>query len=386
MKCAEATSRSSRLSNMIGWVVKPGVVLVATALIGCGARTEFGAEDLEINRSNWDSLSVGLSFVKRTTLGGTTRVYPDSVTVAVFDETFDSLYVGPPGSIPIPDRELGDRERVTIEACGELRARQICLQQEIRASAKRLHLEEEIDYPSDSDMARGSYDFTFRVERQEFGGDGWESIESGDVNGYLVAWVDDAEAERKGKVRVPFDRPRGEFNLSRHANYKNFRFFLDSKLLDQPSARVNFDVFAGLSSSPVYLASIPIEVGHKSEAERADQVRFFVEQAAERIIDELDSFLGGRGAVAYVREWNFHTFSRTYRIPMRVEWRGSIFDRGRYEVEGILEVRDDGSRAVFEYVDGNQRADRRWERRTDSRMLSLGRLDPDPDSEEVAPI
>lgn len=345
-------------------------------LTGCGSRTEYLASDLSLERSGWDTVYVDVSFARRTVIGGSTPLRPDSVVVTLFDAQYETVYSGPRGGIPIPDRRLGDRERLTIEICGTVRSRQICVQDMLHASPKRLQVDEEIVYPDGSDLAEGSYEFSFDVERKEFDGEGWERIDPEAVNGHLLVWVDDGEAREKGKVQVPFTSPRGNFDLSRYANYKDFRFYLDSELLDQETASVHFEIFAGLSGTPTRLASVRKEVQQKTEGERSDDVRYFVEQATEMLIDELGSFLGGRRAMAYVEEWRFNQLSQQYQIAMEIEWDGPIFDRGHYELQGDLEVGADGSRARFDIRGGNRRAVRRWRTRTDGRSLRLGDLEP----------
>jgi hypothetical protein len=122
------------------------------------------------------------------------------------------------------------------------------------------------------------------------------------------------------------------------------------------------------------IASVEKDVHLKTRSERAEDVRYFVEQALEVIIDELGSFLGARKALAYVEEWTYDKRSRSYRVRMEAEWEGPLFDRGDYEIEGILQVREDGSDASFLFTSGNSRARRRWRTRTDADVLPLGML------------
>lgn len=261
-----------------------------------------------------------------------------------------------------------------IEVCGTVRRRQICVQESLRASPKRVSVAEEITYPRRGDFEEGSYDLDFRVERQTFDGEGWELIESPAVQGYLLAWVDDPEAKERGSVRIPFDRPSGRFNLTRHVNYKNFKYYLDSQLMDHQAADVYFDVYAGMGQNKVHLTSTKKEVQRKSDDDREREVRYFAEQVAEMIIDELGSFPGGARAYAYVEEWSFNSIARTYEIEMEIEWDGPEFDRGHYEIEGEVDVDEDGSNARFRIEAGNRRAVRKWRDRTDGEVLMLGRL------------
>ena len=359
------------------WRVRAPVWLLAaaTVLSACGARTEYVVDNLTVERTGWDSLRVDVDFGRRTVVGGSLPVEADSVAVVLFDEGYDTLFTGGPGVVPVPDERLGDRERVMLEVCGSVKRRNICVQESLRASPKRLDVTQEITYPRQGDLEEGAYELAFQVQRREFDGEGWERIESHGVSGHLLAWVDDPKAKTEGAVRIPFQDSRGRFNLARQPNYKNFKYYLDSQLLDEDAAAVYFEVHAGLGSTPVRLSSTRKEVRRKNEDERELEVRYFAEQAAEMIIDELGSFLGTDRAYAYVEDWSYNTVSRSYEIELDVEWEGSAFDRGRHEIEGMLDVGEDGSSARYRLRDGNRRAIRKWRARTDGEVLMLGRLE-----------
>lgn len=368
--------RSLSSSIRGGLPIRRGATAVSLliALAACGGRTEYLISELDLNRASWDTVQVDVSFAKRTAIGGRTMIQPDSVVVMLFDAAYDSIYVGPPGAIPVPDKRLGDRERVTLEACGIIRARQVCVQDVVRSSPKRIDLDADIEYPTGSDLTKGRYTFSFAVERQQLHEDTWESIDAEDVSGYMQVWVDDEEAREEGQLRVPFERRRGSFDLSTRPNYRDFRFYLDSQMLDEDTAHVHFAVFAGLGETINQLATVRKEVFWKSEDEREEDVRYFVRETAERLVEELGSFLGGRRAVAYVDDWEFDEQRQLYVVEVEVQWEGTLFDRGDYEIEGILEVREDGSNALFELIDANRRGERRWRRRADDRTMRLGEL------------
>lgn len=350
-------------------------LLIALVASGCGARTEYVASNVEVERSGWDSLHVDVDFAERRVIGGSEQIAADSVVVTVLDASYEPIYTGDAGTIPVPDERLGDREQIMVEVCGLIQGRSICVQESLTASPKRLHVRQNITYPRSGDYEEGTFDLDFRAERQRFEGGGWETIEPPGVQGHLLAWVNDPEAKERGAIRIPFERPNGRFNLSRHANYRNFKYYLDSQLLDHQSADVTFEVHAGLGDAPVRLASTTKEIHRKTEDEREREVRYFAEQAAEMIIDELGSFLGARRAYAYVDDWEFNSIARTYEIELEVEWEGPVFDRGDYELEGLLEVGEDGTNARFRIASGNRRTIRKWRARTDGETLRLGDLE-----------
>ncbi|MEX0746993.1 MAG: hypothetical protein WD275_03265 [Rhodothermales bacterium] len=359
--------------------MKPGrtitFLLLALLHLGCGSRKEFRASELELERRSWDSVYVDVSFERREVIGGARSVSADEVLVMAFDEEYNTIYSGSAGLVTIPDQLLGDQEKITLEACGEVKSRQICVQKVVFASPKRLKMTADLDYPQGDDFARGRFDFQFRAERERFDGTGWERISSPDVGGRLVAHVDGDEPRERGAVSIPFSRSEGSFDFSRDPNYRNFKYYLESALLDHQAASIRFEVHAGLGQKTELIASVEKDVHLKTRSERAEDVRYLVEQALEVIIDELGSFLGARQAIAYVEEWTYDKRSRGYRVNMEAEWEGPLFDRGHYEIEGTLEVREDGSGALFRITSGNSRARRRWRHRTEADVIQLGKLD-----------
>lgn len=344
------------------------------AAAGCGARTQYHVHDLRLVRSGWDSLHVDIAFAKSNVVGGSRIIQPESIEVVLFDSAYDTLYAGPPGAIIVPDIQLGDGERVVIEACGTLRERRVCTQDVTRASPKRIEARVEIEYPMGSDMTSGRYALEFDAFRAEFGGEDWQRIGTPRVTGAFRVWVDHSEARRRGLLEVPFDSPRGSFDLSRQPGYRDFRFYLDSQLLDRDTAQVVFEVHAGLNGKRSAIAEVRKAVFWKSDAEREEDVRYFARVAAERVVSELDAFLGGRRVVAYVDDWRFDSRSRTYELELEVRWEGPFFNRRSYAIEGILEVGEDGSDAVFRMRDANRRAEQRWQRRVDGQALPIGNL------------
>lgn len=353
----------------------PTLVLAGMLLVSaCGPRTEYRVADLSIQRHGWDSLRVDVAFASETAIGGRKPVEPDRVEVILYDQDYVSLYSGQPGVVPVPDQQLGSRERLTIEACGSVRGRQVCVQDVLRASRKRLEVDPEVEFPLDEEMTSGRYEFTFRAQRLASESEDWQPISPADVKGFLRVWVENSEVRERGAIDVPFERTSGSFDLSRSSDYRDFSFYLESQLLDRDTAFVHFDIYAGLGGAPERLTSVRQEVYWKSEDEREEDVRYFARIAAERIVDELGSFLGGRNAIAYVDDWDFDSRRRQYRLQLEIRWEGSFFDRGRFALEGMLAVSGDGRDATFERTDANRRAERRWRSRVGEDILPLGDL------------
>ena len=360
-----------------GVLLKAGLAsAILLFLVGCGARTEYLATNFDIERLGWDTVRVEVNYAARTVVGGANSIEADSTVITVFDSRYDTLYSGAQGIVALPDALLGDRERLMIEACGLVKRRQICAQQYLESSPKRVSVAEEIRYPFAGRFEEGSYDLSFLVDRRNFDGDGWERIAAREsVSGHLLVWVNDPEAKTRGAVRIPFSGTSGRFDLRRYSNYRNFKYYLESELLDHQAASVTFEIHAGLSDAALPLASTEKEVRRKTDDIRALEVRHFAEQASEMIIDELGSSSSRRAAYAYVIDWRFTSMDRKYHIELELEWDGSRFSRGRYELVGTLEVGEDGAGAAFHLESGNRRAIRAWRDRNRRDTLQFRRFD-----------
>lgn len=350
---------------------------------GCGARKEYAVERLEIDRDSWDTLRVDAAFAIRRAIGRPAIIEPEELSVLAFDEAYDTLFAGDTTIFPIPDASLGNREGIVVEVCGEFSGGRICEQEAIRASPKRLTVAETIRYPIDDNFTQGRFELDVSVERERMDGEGWEQVPfDGDVTGFLEAFVEGAP---EASVRVPFARPTGTFDLARHPSYNDFRFYLDSQLMDESEAQVNFLVFAGIDDDPELRGRSEHHISPVTDEERLANVQGFARQVAEHLIDELASFLGGRRATFHIASWNYDRESDRYEIDMGMRWRGSFFDNRAYEIEGQLEVNEDGSNASFQMLDGNRRGIERWDRRLGRDQVMFRRLDVEQPTSRYRP-
>ena len=370
--------RSSTIRGLsVGWLC-----LGLLTAVGCESGPSYVVDQLALNRVGWDTLTVAVQFSQRRVFGRSEPLQPRTLNVYLFNAAYDTLYTGDGRSVPIADAVLGDRERLMVEVCGTFDAVSVCEQQGVTASPKRLRLEHDIKYPEDAAFERGSYDLRFVVERQGYEMDTWEPLGPPDhVSGYLLAYVGDQNEEA---VKVPFSRRQGRFALKGRPHYNDFRYHLRSMLMDAPEAAVHFDVYAGLNGqSALHLASVEKRVRQKTDEERFLEVRHFVEQAAEKIFEVLDVDHRERWSRAYIDEWTFQPLTHTYQIALEIIWRRGrlVFERS-YELEGVLEVAENGADAQFIRQDANGRAARRWNSRIRGNQLSLGTLDPYVPEEE----
>ena len=320
----------------------------------------------------WDSVRVEVDFCWDLAVGKEKSFPPDTLSITIFDQAYRTLYAGSERIIPVPDWTLGDRERLLVEVCGFVRDSQMCMQENITASPKRIDVDLAIEYPDNNDYTRGEYEFTFNVERRRFMTDAWEqSEEHRDVRGHLLSWVEEDQQEM---VKVPFTRQNGVFNLARQDNYKDFRYNLESQLYDKKEALVHFEIYAGLNGQVDKVASVDKLIQLKTQVERAMEVYFFAEQVSEFLIDTLDSLPRSRRAVVYVDDWEYNESSRIYSIQLELNWRTSFFSQRAYQISGILRVSEDGSSASFMRNSANSEMRRRWRSQVDSDIMEIGSL------------
>ncbi len=349
--------------------------LIAAVLAGCG-QPSYTVTGLAVERAGWDSVRVDAGFSRQNLLGPSTAVNPPSVTVVLLGSKSDTLYAGPSFSFLVPDASLGNREPLLVEVCGHFEGQEVCEQSGFLASPKRITAQQDIDYPQNGDMDRGEFVTAFVVERQIWESEEWEEIERGrDVTGFLLAYVDGHQDEG---VRIPLGRQRGHFNLARLDNYRDFRYYLRSSLLERNEATVRFDLYAGLGGDEQVVVGDEKVIRKKAREIRELEAGFFVEQAADRLLDRLSAFFGPSRTYVYLDSWQFIEGERRYAIEMELVWSSSFFRQRWYRVAGVLQVLEDGSSAVFRRTRANDRGEERWDDRIDGEEVSLGVLEPRP--------
>ena len=112
------------------------ILLFVLIGIGCNDAEGFRMDRLQWERQSWDSLHVQPLFVLDERMKAPVEIRPDLVQVTLFDASYDTLYSGQAGIIPLQDIELGDAERVLMEVCGFYGERVACDQENVEASEK----------------------------------------------------------------------------------------------------------------------------------------------------------------------------------------------------------------------------------------------------------
>jgi hypothetical protein len=343
--------------------------------IGCTSEPQYVVRTLDVQHRSWDTLTVEVEFGQRTLLGRSQSVEPEAIHLYLFNAAYDTLATGTSLVLPLDDKALGNKERLMVEVCGTFPDARLCEQAALAASPKRFRIEHDIDFPRDLAYERGSYNFRFVVERQAFADTTWERLGPRDtVDGYLLAYVGDQEGKA---VKVPFSRTSGRFDMARLDHFDDFKYDLRWRLREEREAQVHFDVYAGFAGQPsVRLASIEKQVRLKTREERELDVRYFAEQAATQILDRLGLQDEDMSARAYIDDWTINELTYTYQIQLDIEWRSDGFFFGReYNVEGVLEVLEDGTDARFQINRANHRARDRWRDDIGVPNLALKSLD-----------
>lgn len=363
-------------------MIRITTVLFILLFAGCTKQDAYVVSMLDVEQVNWDTLQVAVSFAKEVSFGNTEPAKEDSVHIIAFNAAYDTLFSGSDALISLPDRDLGNNERILLEVCGTFKQSQVCEQASVQASPKRVRIEPDIIYPIRNAVYQGKYELPFIVERAAFGSDAWETINrSASIKGYILAYVEGRENE---SIKVPFKGTRGGFNLANLGNYKDFKFYLDSALLDHNQANVKFDIYVDMDGFSGPVSSITKDITLKSEEEHHEAVAIFAQRAADEIVDKLNPFLGRRRNVVYIDEWHYNTFKRMYGIEMEVRWSGTLFTRSDYRLSGVLEVYEEGKRVLFRMEDADRRTLNRWESRVEGNALSLSAIDAESSETIVA--
>ncbi len=345
-------------------------------LLGCQTGNRYAVSELDLVRSGWDSITVAVSFKEVGLMSSVPAVPASPPTIMLLNSDFDTLYVGHETSFAVPDRSLGNAEAMLVEVCGKLDNGDVCEQEGFLASPKRVSVDHSIDYPQDGDIERGRFNLEFVVERREWDGESWEEIDRGQsVTGFLHAFVDGHEDEG---VKIPFPHRSGRFNLARLDNYRDFRYYLRSKLLEENEARINFEVIGGLRGEEVRLAAAQKVVKKKAREIRELEAGYFVEQAAGRVLERLTSFFGPSRTYVYLDSWQFIEGERRYTVEIELTWSSSFFRQRWHRISGTLQVDEDGRNAAFHRSRANDSGRSRWEERVDGNVLQLGTLEPRP--------
>ncbi|GAB5520195.1 MAG: hypothetical protein RhofKO_24460 [Rhodothermales bacterium] len=354
--------------------------MLVLGLSACSAPPDYRAT-LSVERQGWDTLQVRLDVFEETAFGE--ALVPDSLQATRYwalNIQQDTLAVATDSLLLIPDHDLGSYARILVEACAAIGEATVCEQQAVTASPKRSASSLDLDYPGPTGYEGGTYTVRVARERQMFGADSlWEDLSRTDeLSGYLEFYIDGRKDESTVKLPIRRFGRETSFRVDQLDGYSDYEFFLRSALLDENLAEVGVDVYVGAGEQPSWLETVMAEVKIKTEQERADEVLYFVQQAAAELTDRLSD--RQPRVTAYIDAWVYDPDTNLYEIETEVVWR----ERREFVMQGVLRVLESGNGASFEYFRGNRRANDRWDDRIDLDTHPLGTLELREDEEEEA--
>jgi hypothetical protein len=351
-----------------------GLLVAAFTLPGCNSGPDFHVSGVELYQTSWDTLSVALTFEESDAFGKRTLVIPESTWVSMFDARYDTLYTGVAKQIEIPDSELGDQEEILIEGCGILRGRRACEQKSVFASPKKMEATSSISFPENETFDRGTYRFDYQLFRKNFNRETWSRIRpTRQPDTFLKAFVNGYSADA---VEIPVRRTRNRFTITRYEKYRDFRFNINSRMMDTDSAEVHFELYALLSDEPVKTSVDTVVVRARSQQERLDDLALLVELASGDILTRLKGFFGLRRAYVFINDWSYQALGKMYTAEIELHWQ-SGFQSEWYDMIGMLQIKSDGTRGQYEWVQGSQTAERTWFSEMDGTTIRFDSLRSD---------
>ena len=334
-----------------------GLLISGLFLTACNRGPDFHVSAVELYQTSWDTISVSLSFEESDAIGKRVPVVPESTWVSVFGAEYDTLYTGSGSIIGIPDIELGDQEEILIEGCGLLNARRACEQKSVFASPKRMEATSSVSFPENDAFDRGTYRFDYELFRKNFRRETWSLIRPNRQPGTFVkTFVNGFAADA---LEIPVRRSRNRFIVTRFDKYRDFRFNINSRLMDTDSAQVHFELYALLSDEPVRTSSDTVVVRARSQQERLDDLALLVELAGGDILTRLGGFFGLRRAYVFINDWSYQALTKMYTAEIEMHWQSS-FQSEWFDMIGSLQIKSDGTRGQFEWLQGSQTAERKW--------------------------
>ncbi len=348
--------------------VGAGLVVVVVALFSRSGG--IAVSRIDVTRTGWDTLAVEASFVKQSIIFVRRDVVPRVVSVTVYSAGFDELYVGDGRRIVVQDQVLGDLERLLIEVCAHYDGEEVCGQEAVLASPKRMRVAHRISYPDSTDVARGRYSLRFVYERQRWEGETWERIpHRGRLYSRMRVYVPGYDEDA---VELAINGASGPFNLRKAPGFNDFHYRLATAMQDTVRIAVQFDIYAGYKPEATRrVASIAHSVEGVSGEARWREVIRLSELAAATLVAALTP--GGEVEVQLpdTMRWDYNRLTNTYRMALILRWRGARSSRIRHYLMGTLRVDATDHHARFTLMRATGATARLWNRRIGESTLDL---------------
>jgi hypothetical protein len=75
-----------------------------------------------------------------------------------------------------------------------------------------------------------------------------------------------------------------------------------------------------------------------------DKAEYFAEIAGKKVVDK---YGGGRDVRVRMNSCNYNSYSGIYKTKIEIYWNGAIFRSNKYNIDGELQMKSDGSRTEF---------------------------------------
>ncbi len=109
-----------------------------------------------------------------------------------------------------------------------------------------------------------------------------------------------------------------------------------------------------------------------------DKAEYFAEKAGKKIISE---YGGGQDERVNITSCEYNSYSKIFKLKMEVYWNGSIFRENKYNVDGVLKLKSDGTDVDFSQTYANQNVkDLSFFKTIAIGTLALGALSAEADS------
>ena len=83
-----------------------------------------------------------------------------------------------------------------------------------------------------------------------------------------------------------------------------------------------------------------------------DKVEYFAENAAHKIVNE---YGGGQYVDVSIASCRYNSYTDQFKAKIAITWRGAVFSDNKYESDGKLIVRSDGTNANYEETYANEK-------------------------------
>lgn len=314
-------------------------------------KVEYIIEEVRIQRTNWDNISVKTIYSKKT-IFGEEKVKPDKENIVIKDNLNIIIYEGYQlNNIVIPDKDLASEENIEIKVTAFFDEKTISKTISVVSSFKKFTMRKSIDYPTDN-CCSGEFKFSFDVKRQLFNStDEYEIIYTNKTLPLNIKIY--AEENENTFLTITSNNSIGTFDFLDYSNGNSLKNIIKNKLENEENIIINFEVTAEYHEKKVSYYPIEKTIISKSKENILKNADYFASEACFKIMEKICPQTGNSySATIDEDKIEYDICSMRYTIPMTASWWGktTIFSRQEHNmyIRGILYINDDGSDSEFE--------------------------------------